>query len=197
MKKHILTIVLSIIFGILIISMIGKKMLTSSYNVSAQEQARVLTAGTSSFSLFDLSMAIKENSAKILLVDIRAEVEYTKGHLPNAINIPLEGLLKADLNEFVGSDHDKVLVFYGNSESDAVRAISVLLVEGKDNVKALNGNYLLAKQYVIDNPSPSYYHFSDEKMQYNYGRLMPAGSNTTPTKAEPVNIQPTTPRGGC
>jgi rhodanese-related sulfurtransferase len=197
MKKHILTIVLSIVFGILILSMIGKKVLTSSYSHSAQEQAKILVANTASFSLFDLSMALKENNANILLVDIRSEKEFTNGHLPNAINIPIEVLLNTDLSKYIDFKGDKQLVLYGNTESDAIRALSLLLIDGNTKVKALNGGYPIAKEFIVENPTPSYFHYSDEQIQFNYGRLMPAGTASMQTATEPISDQPSTPRGGC
>ena len=198
MKKHILTIVVSIVAGLLLLSMIGKKILTSPYKISAVEQAQMLVSPESSFSLFELAMAVKANDPNILFIDIRVEEEYSKGRLPNAVNVPLADLFHSDYSEYIQQNGYQQKVIYANTEAEAARALALLSMKGYNNFRVLNGGYPLAQKYVIDNPTPSYYHYNDEQKKFNYSRLMPAGAATaTQTPKEEVKVVPTTPRGGC
>ena len=57
-------------------------------------------------------------SGKPLLVDTRQEWEYRTGHIKDALNFPMEPTWWArwrkagDLEEFLGPDKDRTLVFY-------------------------------------------------------------------------------------
>lgn len=198
MKKHILTIVVSIVAGLLLLSMIGKKILTSPYKVSVIEQAQVLVSPQSAFSLFELAMAIKANDPNILLIDIRSGEEYSKGRLPNAVNVPFDKLFNKDYSEYVSQGDELQRVIYSNTEAEAARVLALLSMRGYANFKTLNGGYSVAKKYVVESPSPSYYHYNDEQKKYNYARLMPAGAaSASPAPKEEVKIQATSPRGGC
>jgi len=56
--------------------------------------------------------------SKILLVDTRQEWEYRSGHLKGAVNFPIEPTWlsrwrkKGALEEFLGSDKNRFIVFY-------------------------------------------------------------------------------------
>ncbi|MDD3569154.1 MAG: hypothetical protein PHT92_12210, partial [Bacteroidales bacterium] len=73
MKKHILTIVISIIAGIILLSMVGKKLLTSPYKHSVQDQLTMMVSSESSFTLHDLALAVRSNDPNVLFIDTRTE----------------------------------------------------------------------------------------------------------------------------
>ncbi len=56
--------------------------------------------------------------SSLLLVDTRQEWEYRTGHMENALNFPMDPTWWArwrkagDLEDFLGSDKDRTLVFY-------------------------------------------------------------------------------------
>jgi rhodanese-related sulfurtransferase len=198
MKKNVFAIVVSVFIGILLLSMIGKKLLTSNYPVSVTQQLEIMTSSEISYSLYDLAKALKINDPDVLLVDIRTEEEYAQGHLPNAINIPIELLFHKDNAEIISGRESLTKVLYGNSEAQAIKANSLLILNGHNKFKILNGGYQYANQFVVATPTPSFFHYSDEKMKYYYPRLMPAGSssNYSATKEE-VKVEVMAPRGGC
>ncbi len=66
----------------------------------------------------ELAELYKKKAADILLVDTRQEWEYRSGHITGAVNFPMEPTWWArwsesdDLEEFLGPDKDRLLVFY-------------------------------------------------------------------------------------
>jgi 3-mercaptopyruvate sulfurtransferase SseA len=59
-----------------------------------------------------------ENPGSLLLVDARQEWEYRTGHIKSAVNFPIEPTWWSrwrklgDLKAFLGSDKDRIIVFY-------------------------------------------------------------------------------------
>ncbi len=53
---------------------------------------------------------IMDSSIAVLVVDNRSEYEYSRGHIPKAINVPQERLFA--LNSFLPKDKDFPIVFY-------------------------------------------------------------------------------------
>lgn len=198
MKKQILTIVISIIAGILLLSMVGKKLFTTPYKYSVQEQMDVMVAQESSFSLYELALAVKSNNPNILFIDIRTKEQYQQGHLPNAINVPINKLFHSDYAEYIEGRNDKIKVLYANNEAEAIRANALLMLNGLNGFKVLDGGFSVANNRVVKNPTPSFLHYSDEKMRHNYGTLMPNGAKSSQSaKEEKVVIETSVPRGGC
>lgn len=197
MKKHILTIVVSIIAGIFILAMIGKKIFTTPYKVSVEQQITQLTSDESRFSLYELSVNMQSKNPNILLLDVRNEKEYEQGHLTNAINVPASKLLHTDFSEYINGNERLTKVLYGNSEAQAARALSILINEGYTSFKVLNGGYAIAKEKIVQERNPSYYYYMDEQKKYNYSKLMPAGETTSQDTQEEVSVEADVPRGGC
>ncbi|MFP4556579.1 MAG: rhodanese-like domain-containing protein [Bacteroidales bacterium] len=197
MKKHILTIIVTIIAGIFLLAMIGKKIFTSPYKVSAEQQVTHLDSDEVKFSLYDLAMSLKTNNPKILLIDIRSEKDYEQGHLTNAINVPASKLLHADFSDYINGSESLTKVLYGESETQAAGALSILLMEGHTNFKVLNSGYNIAKEKIEREQNPAYYFYNDEQKRYNYSKLMPMGASASQNTEEEVNVEADVPRGGC
>ncbi len=197
MKKHALTITVGAIAAVVILSMIGKKLLTSDYPISIEDKVGLLVSPESIFSLYNLAMAVKANDPNILLIDIRTAEEYAQGRLPNAVNVPIDMLFDKEYSEYIKGRSDKVKVLYANTEAEAIRANALLLLEGMKPFKVLNGGYSVAKEFVVKTQNPAYYHFSDEKMRYNYSQQMPAGGKMNQPAQEVQVIDVLVPRGGC
>jgi rhodanese-related sulfurtransferase len=197
MKKHIITIVVAVIGGLLLISMVGKKMLTSSYKVSLATQIQVLSSSESSFSLLELDMAIKTNDPDIMLIDLRTKEEYEKSHLPNAVNVPIEMLFDSEFVEYIKGGQSKIKVLYATSEAEAYNALSILAMKGNGKFRVLNGGFPIAYSSIIKTNNPARFHYTDEQMKYNYKRLMPSGESSKSSTAEKITFQASVPRGGC
>ena len=80
----------------------------------------------------------KEKKASFQLVDLRNEVDYQKGHLPGAVNIPLKKLSFVAEKMF---DKGEEIVFYGYSRNDNAGMNAPILMQNKGftSVKLLEG----------------------------------------------------------
>ena len=74
----------------------------------------------------DLAKKLKQNGQEILLVDVRKANEYTKGHIPGAVN---SNWSKFDQN-FQDLPKDKVLIIYCDSGEVSVQLASFLRLKG-------------------------------------------------------------------
>ena len=75
------------------------------------------------------------NSDKdVLIIDVRSEYEYEKGHLLNAINLPYDDDFKSELNEIIDYK-DKIVLVYCRSENRSEKAAVKLVDNGFKNVK--------------------------------------------------------------
>lgn len=198
MKKHAFTIIVSSFVAILLISYVGKNFFAGDYKLSVKQSASLITSSETSFSLYDLYIAILNNDPAVMLIDIRSEDDYAKGRLPNAINIPLDQLFSKANSEYINRDASTQKVLYGYDESQAVKALTLLVGRGYSNFKILNGGYEIARRHVVENVKPSYFRYSDERKKYNYPKLMPAGaSKSSSNQQEMDEVAATAPRGGC
>ena len=76
------------------------------------------------------------NSDKdVLIIDVRSEYEYEKGHLLNAINLPYDDDdFKSELNEIIDYT-DKIILVYCRSGNRSEKAAVKLVDNGFKNVK--------------------------------------------------------------
>ena len=91
----------------------------------------------------DLAHKIEEKRAKryfFNLVDLRLEVDFLKGGIPGAVNIPLVKLRFVAEREF---DKSEDLVLYGYSRDDraSVNAVVLLVNKGYGHVMLLEGGW--------------------------------------------------------
>jgi len=83
----------------------------------------------------ELLKRIKANDDKLVIIDVRTKREFTRGHVPTAINLPHRDLLKniSLLDEY----KDKEIVLYCHS---GVRVGKVLRKALKSNTEGVNSN---------------------------------------------------------
>lgn len=86
----------------------------------------------------------------VSVIDIRSDREYTAGHIPTAINIPLEELTKKRLEEN-GITPQKRLVIYDEDESQSRDAKAVVEAFGIDQIRVLAGGirHWRSEKYLI------------------------------------------------
>jgi len=108
-----------------------------------------------------------------ILVDVRDQIEYEKGHLENAINITTTEILSDDntdiLNEIV--EKEKVALLYGKNPNEVNGAFLMLTKLGYTNVKILSvensysDNQLITKNVAIEKPIADIKAFIDESVK--------------------------------
>ncbi len=91
--------------------------------------------GFENISIQDYSDTYVENKTDHMLVDVRTKSEYTDGHLPNAINIPLNELDKR-MNEI---PTDKPIIVVCASGNRSKSGASKLVSAGYTNISNLKG----------------------------------------------------------
>lgn len=74
----------------------------------------------------------------VSIIDIRSVKEYSAGHLPNAINIPMAELTKQRLEEN-GITSQRRLVLYDEDESQSRDAKAIVESFGIDQIRILAG----------------------------------------------------------
>lgn len=70
----------------------------------------------------------------VLIIDVRSEYEYEKGHLLNAINLPYDDDFKSELNEII-EYKDKTVLVYCKSGNRSEKAAIKLVDNGFKNVR--------------------------------------------------------------
>ena len=93
------------------------------------------------------------NKPEVVLIDVRSQYEYEKGHLVDAINIPTAEILSEEnqgvLNEL--KDTNKTVVIYGKTPEEANIPFLMLSQLGFDNVKLLSVNIGYLQNKLITN----------------------------------------------
>ena len=76
------------------------------------------------------------------VIDVRSPDEFQSGHLPNAVNIPVDEFDQrlAEVDKLVGGDHGKAVVVYCARGSRAARAKATL--DGAGYQRVVNGGGL-------------------------------------------------------
>ncbi|MBU3002217.1 rhodanese-like domain-containing protein [Paraglaciecola arctica] len=95
-----------------------------SGNISTITQQQLLAAETNS----------------LVIVDVRTPEEFQKGHVPNAINVPLSEIV--DNPAILSSSKEKPIVLYCRSGYRAGKAAEALIKEGYENLSHLEGDML-------------------------------------------------------
>lgn len=77
------------------------------------------------------------NSSDAVVVDVRSAADYRKGHILNAVHVPLAGI--DERAKEITKDHDRTIVCYCAIGSAAPQACTKLRKLGYHNVYALKG----------------------------------------------------------
>lgn len=95
------------------------------------------------------------NPETSVLIDIRNQYEFEKGHIKNAININSADILNDDNSAIFQKlkNDNKSIVLYGNTPSEAITASTILQQLGYNNVKILAVNNSLNQDKLITTPT--------------------------------------------
>ena len=111
-----------------------------------------------------------KNLDSIQFIDIRNAHDFSVGHLPNAVNIPMNNFLTKKYNSQL--DKDKVLMVYGYDASSP-RLISLLSAHYKlANLYVIMGGYDYLKDKILDNFGIYSGIYDDEAPLCDYAKKM-------------------------
>lgn len=82
---------------------------------------------------------MKNNEEDFILVDIREDNEFNKGHIKGSVHIG-KGIIERDIHLFV-DDHAKKIVLYCGGGFRSVIAADNLQKMGYENVYSMNGGW--------------------------------------------------------
>lgn len=84
---------------------------------------------------FEQAKQILDNE-QVLLLDVRTDEEFVTGHIPNAINIPVDEL-EERLDEL--QDKNKIILVYCKSGTRSVIACEILAAANYTNIYNMGG----------------------------------------------------------
>ncbi len=132
--------------------------------IKPDELARKISADEYHIDPETVSKWLVEGNEDFILIDVRPADELTQGHIKNAVNIPLEELLKPETIEEL--DTDKLIILYSNGVSHATQAWVVLNAAGLDDVVVLEGGLNYWNKYILNPQPPGQYASNDEILIY-------------------------------
>lgn len=112
----------------------------SHFERSAQELLNSISNAENVVSLQDAEAAIREKKTDFVLVDLRAPIEFERGHLEGAVSIPAQHLLESKSLD-VFDNKKAVIVLYGRHQEQAHGPWLLLRQLGYDHVKLLQAGY--------------------------------------------------------
>ena len=131
-----------------IIGLLTYKRPKHTYAVNTKNTLEKLTGENYLLTLNEL------NNPDYVLVDIRNQHEFDKGHLENAINIYAAEILSDDNSKVFKNlkESNKTAVLYGNDPQEANAPFLILYQLGYDNIKllAIENSYLQNKLVTKD-----------------------------------------------
>ncbi len=184
---------------VIIIALLSYKRPKHMYTVNTKNTLEKITASDYFLSLSEI------NDSESILIDVRNQYEYEKGHLENAVNVyALEILNDANSGLFEElKQENKTVILYGTNPNEAIAPFMLLYQLGYDNVKILciensyDQNKLIAKNVGIENPATDINAFIKESRKKAAVKPKPIAKKV-PKKVIPVKKKKKkAPEGGC
>lgn len=151
MKKFIkknalfLSALAGVILIILVIAITNRPAVT--YKMPVENMLSALKDTSRLISPFGLDELIAQKKGNIVMVDIRPWEEFGKGHIKEAVNIPVMNILNKEALSFFKDVTAKgqEVVLYGNDQLEANGPWLLLTQVGITNLKVLLGGYQIYK----------------------------------------------------
>ena len=127
---------------------------TKVYKLTAQELLVEAQEGAQFMSTDEIAHAVIQKDPSFQLIDVRAQDEYEKFHLPNAINIPLTDILSDEWADFLDQDV-KMNVFYSNGNLKSNEAWMITRQLGFENNYVMQGGLNYWAETIMDPKAPA------------------------------------------
>ena len=86
----------------------------------------------------EAAVKMMESESGYIIVDVRTPEEYQEGHIPNAVNVPLEGIMEDDVENAL-PDKNQVLMVYCYTGRRSAAASEKLANMGYQNIYNIGG----------------------------------------------------------
>jgi len=128
---------------VIIIGLVTFKKPEVKYVLSPSESLALLSDTASDVTPEQAAVLLGDSSGKVVFVDVRNSVAFGKGHLKNAVNIPVRELFSKKSRTIFRdiAKTGQTVVMYGETEQQALGPWIMLRQTGYNNVKLVTGNY--------------------------------------------------------
>lgn len=184
---------------VVLIAVLSYKRPRHIYSINAQHTLEKIVSADYFVSLNDI------NNSEHILIDIRNQFDFEKGHLENAINIYAPEFLNEQNTEVFNElkEDSKTLILYGNNPNDALGPYMLLYQLGYTNLKILtvensySQNKLITKNVEIEGSVADINTFISESVKKAAIKPKPI-IKAKPKKVIPVKKKKKkAPEGGC
>jgi rhodanese-related sulfurtransferase len=140
---------------------------TKVYKLTAAELLVEAQEGAQFMSTDEIADMVVQKDPSFQLIDVRAQNEFEKFHLPNAINIPLTDILSDDWADVLDQDV-KMNVFYSNGNLKSNEAWMITRQLGFENNYVMQGGLNYWAETIMDPKAPASTSPDDEIAKYDF-----------------------------
>lgn len=191
-----LTILALIFGGVLLLSVITKRAMSESYDISCEDVAAELTNTSANLQFVELTAIadIIKNKDQYQIVDLRTKQQFDKSHIENAVNLPVKEIVENKSLSVL--KNSKVNILYSDDYSLASNINTYLKQIGYTNVKYLQANYSDAEKYIKNPANFNPRSVNHEVVKYNYNMFFNQPKKTAKPASAPVK-KVKRASGGC
>jgi rhodanese-related sulfurtransferase len=203
-SKALLTGII-IFAGIIMLGLIFMPKPGKTYKITEEQMLKQLV-GRQNIATPELIVdLIYEPDSAYRFIDLRSAPEFIKGHLPNAINIPVNHIFDKE-HESIFSDKSKTNILYASDHALACGPWMILNQLGLKNNLIMLGGYEYVRENIIDKYAPMSGNYRDEKAKFDFAGVIgqTGGNQSTGPVSEksptsPVAKKKKEPKssGGC
>ena len=167
---------------------------TKVYKLTAAELLVEAQEGAQFMSTDEIADMMVQKDPSFQLIDVRAQNEFEKFHLPNAINIPLTDILSDDWADVLDQDV-KMNVFYSNGNLKSNEAWMITRQLGFENNYVMQGGLNYWAETIMNPTAPASTSPDDEIAKYDFrkgasmalgGGVVSSTSSTKKSSSKPV-----------
>jgi rhodanese-related sulfurtransferase len=164
--------------GIIVLGLIFMPKQKKSYKLSEEQMLVQLVSHEGVLGPEKIVDLIYQPDDKYQFIDLRSAAEYLKGHLPNAINIPVEHIFDKEYQQIL-NQQDKINVLYASDHAAACGPWMILTQLGYKNNQIMLGGYNYVNQFIINQFAPMSGNFKDEKPKFDFANIIKQTSGGT------------------
>ncbi|RXQ95568.1 rhodanese-like domain-containing protein [Ancylomarina salipaludis] len=164
---------------------------TKAYKLTAEELLVEAQEGAQFMSTDEIADMLVQKDPSFQLIDVRAQNEFEKFHLPNAINIPISEILSEDWADVLDQDV-KMNVFYSNGTLKANEAWMITRQLGFNNNYVLQGGLNYWIETILNPTAPASTSPDEEIAKYDFrkGAGMALGGASVSTTSATTSSSP-------